>query len=243
MTETKTKFEFTVEKTDYSIPAIIVAAGNSTRMLGVNKQFAEIGGVPVIARSLLAFENSENVSRIILVVKADDVFELQMLAKKYNITKLSDIVCGGNSRQESVANGLARLSSYESDVLIHDGARPLVSYLIIKGVAEGLKTHKAVTCAVKVKDTVKQINGQAEVVKTLPRDSLVAVQTPQGVNIAEYKKAIEQMGDISAFTDDTSIMEAVGHKVLTVQGSYKNIKITTPEDILTAESYLREESL
>ena len=243
MTETKTKLEFTVEENCYSLPAIIVAAGNSTRMLGVNKQFAEIGGVPVIARSLLAFENSQNISRIILVVKADDVFELQMLAKKHNITKLSDIVCGGNSRQESVANGLARLGGDETDVLIHDGARPLVSQLIIKEVTEGLKTHKAVTCGVKLKDTVKLVNGQNEVEKTLPRDSLVAVQTPQGVNIAEYKKAIEKIGDISTFTDDTSIMEAAGHKVLTVQGSYKNIKITTPEDIRVAESYLREESL
>ena len=242
MTKTDLKLEYTVTKNENALPVIVVAAGNSTRMQGINKQFAEIGNIPVIARTLRVFENSEYISRIILVVRADDIFELQMLAEKYNISKLSDIVCGGSTRQDSVANGLSRVGVTENNVLIHDGARPLVNNNIIKAVAEGLKTHNAVTCAVKLKDTVKQVDENGVVTKTLPRETLVAVQTPQGLNITEYKAAIEKIGDISTFTDDTSIMEAAGHKVLTVDGSYKNIKITTPEDILVAEAYLKEDN-
>lgn len=242
MTETKSKLEFDINKEQEGIPVIIVAAGNSTRMQGVNKQFACIGGIPVIIRTLLAFERNDYISNIILVVRADDIFELQMLAKKYGISKLSDIVCGGNTRQESVVKGLSRTSADCKNVLIHDGARPLIDNDIIKNVATALENHSAVTCAVKVKDTVKQVNEDGLVLKTIPRESLVAVQTPQGVNVAEYKKAIETLGDISAFTDDCSIMEAAGYKVYTVEGSYINIKITTPEDISVAVAHLKEEN-
>lgn len=242
MTETKSKLEFQINEEQNAMPVIVVAAGNSTRMQGINKQFACIGGIPVIIRTLLAFERSEYISNIILVVRADDIFELQMLGKKYGISKLSDIVCGGNTRQESVANGLSRTGTDCKNVLIHDGARPLIDNEIIKNVASSLENYPAVTCAVKVKDTIKQINEDGLVLKTIPRESIVAVQTPQGVNVAEYKKAIETLGDISAFTDDCSIMEAAGYKVYTVNGSYKNIKITTPEDISVAEAHLKEEN-
>lgn len=220
------------------LPVIIVAAGSSSRMGGQNKQFLELGGIPVIARTLLAFENSDVIKNIILVVRAEDVFSLQMLAEKYGISKLSDIVCGAGSRQESVLKGFARLSKEETAVLIHDGARPLVTKEIISSVAAALENHSAVTCAVKVKDTIKEIDKDGKVTKTLNRENLVAVQTPQGVNAEDYLAAIEKLGDIKNFTDDTSIMEAAGYDVFTVEGSYKNIKITTPEDIPAAESFL-----
>lgn len=220
------------------LPVIIVAAGSSSRMGGQNKQFLELGGIPVIARTLLAFENSDVIKNIILVVRAEDVFSLQMLAEKYGISKLSDIVCGAGSRQESVLKGFARLSKEETAVLIHDGARPLVTKEIISSVAAALENHSAVTCAVKVKDTIKEIDKDGKVTKTLNRENLVAVQTPQGVNTENYLAAIEKLGDIKNFTDDTSIMEAAGYDVFTVEGSYKNIKITTPEDIPAAESFL-----
>lgn len=220
------------------LPVIIVAAGSSSRMGGQNKQFLELGGIPVIARTLLAFENSDVIKNIILVVRAEDVFSLQMLAEKYGISKLSDIVCGAGSRQESVLKGFARLSKEETAVLIHDGARPLVTKEIISSVSAALENHSAVTCAVKVKDTIKEIDKDGKVTKTLNRENLVAVQTPQGVNAEDYLAAIEKLGDIKTFTDDTSIMEAAGYDVFTVEGSYKNIKITTPEDIPAAESFL-----
>ena len=208
------------------LPVIIVAAGSSTRMQGQNKQFIELGGIPVIARTLLAFENCPTIKNIILVVRAEDVFSLQMLAEKYGISKLSDIVCGGDSRQESVLKGFSRLSKEETDE-------------IISSVADSLKKHSAVTCAVKIKDTIKETDRNGKVIKTLNREKLVAVQTPQGVNVADYLAAIENLGDVKNFTDDTSIMEAAGYDVYTVEGSYKNIKITTPEDIPAAESFLK----
>ena len=220
------------------LPVIVVAAGSSSRMQGQNKQFIELGGIPVIARTLLSFENCPIIKNIILVVRAEDVFSLQMLAEKYGISKLSDIVCGGDSRQESVLKGFSRLGKDETAVLIHDGARPLITDQIISSVADSLKEHSAVTCAVKVKDTIKEIDQNGKVTKTLNREKLVAVQTPQGVKVEDYLAAVEKLGDVKNFTDDTSIMEAAGYDVYTVDGSYKNIKITTPEDIPAAESFL-----
>jgi 2-C-methyl-D-erythritol 4-phosphate cytidylyltransferase len=237
----KEALSYEVVKADQKgIAVIVVAAGNATRMCGVNKQLLEISGKPVIVRTLEAFENCEAVGRIILVVKEADLYEMQILAEKYNLSKLCDVVKGGGHRQESVNNGLALLKKDEQTVLIHDGARPLVDNATICRVIEGLKTYKAVTCGVKVKDTIKQVSADAVVEKTLNRDSLMAVQTPQGVRVAEYLKAVEAI-DVSAFTDDTSIMEAAGYKVLITDGDYKNIKITTREDLILANAFFSEE--
>lgn len=241
MNKTELRLNFSITKECDGVPVIVVAAGNSTRMQGINKQFISVLGVPVLIRTLMAFEYCDCISGIVLVVKESDIFEMQTLCSKYGISKVTDIVCGGNSRQESVANGLKRLGEDEEYVLIHDGARPLVNCDIITSVYSTLKNRSGVTCAVKVKDTIKEISPDGEVVKTVPRENLVSVQTPQGVRVKDYKKAIADLGDISKFTDDTSIMEAAGFQVFTVEGSYKNIKITTPEDIAVAEAYLKEE--
>lgn len=238
-TETVLKYEVSEIPKD-GIPAIIVAAGSFTRMEGVNKQLAEISGIPVIIRTLMAFENSNLVSSIILVVRADDVFSMQLLTEKYGITKLTDIVCGGNCRQELVVKGLSRVSIGAEKVLVHDGARPLVDGDIIERVAKGLESFSAVTCAVPIVDTVKRIDSEGQVTETLNRDGLVSVQTPQGVRVADYKSALQKAEDLSAFTDDTSIMENAGFKVLTVMGSRDNIKITTKRDISFAESLLED---
>ncbi len=240
--KTKTALEYEIaEKNENGIPVIVVAAGSFTRMKGVNKQLTEISGIPVIIRTLMAFEKSSIISDIILVVRADDVFSMQILTEQYGITKLTDIVCGGNCRQESVLKGLSRVSDREERVLIHDGARPLVTEEIIENVASGLENYPAVTCAVPIIDTVKRVNPLGVVIKTVERDDLVCVQTPQGVRIAEYKDAVEKAGDVFIFTDDTSIMESAGYKVLTVEGSRSNIKITTKSDIALAESLLEGE--
>lgn len=235
-TETKIQYEVCEKKRD-GVPVIIVAAGASLRM-GENKQLIKLGSIPVIAHTLLRFENSPCVSRIILVTRDEDIFTLQMLCEKYNISKLSDIVCGGKSRQESVLKGFARIAENEAAVLIHDGARPLVDNRIISDVCEQLKNYPAVICAVKLKDTVKQVDQNGKIIRTVPRESLVAVQTPQGVRVKEYLEAVEKCGDVSVFTDDSSIMEAAGFECIAVEGSYKNIKITTREDITAAISYL-----
>ena len=238
-TETVLKYEVS-EIPKNGIPAIIVAAGSFTRMEGVNKQLAEISGIPVIIRTLMAFENSNLVSSIILVVRADDVFSVQLLTEKYGITKLTDIVCGGNCRQESVVKGLSRVSVTAEKVLIHDGARPLVDGDTIERVAKGLDSFSTVTCAVPIVDTVKRVDTNGQVLETLNRDGLVSVQTPQGVRVTDYKSALEKAEDLSAFTDDMSIMEKAGFKVLTVMGSRDNIKITTKRDIPFAERLLEE---
>lgn len=235
-TEFELKYELCKNDTE-GMPVIVVAAGSSSRMQGTNKQFLELGGIPVIIKTLMRFEKSPEIKNIILVVRDEDLFNMQLLTEKYQITKLTDIVCGGKTRQESVLKGFNRVSEDDKCVLIHDGARPLVDERIISDVAQALKKHSAVTCAVKVKDTVKQIDQNGKVVKTLDRDALVAVQTPQGVNVADYLTAVNKAGDVSIFTDDTSLMEAAGFEVYTVEGSYKNIKITTPEDIEVARAF------
>lgn len=237
MLETEFKLEYEIEElpADGSVPVIVVAAGSSTRMNGINKQTALLCGVPLIIRTLMRFEKCSKISNIILVVKPDELFSMQQLADRYGIKKLTDIVCGGENRQQSVKNGLERLPESAETVLIHDGARPFVTNEIICGVISALSTHNAVTCAVKLKDTVKQVDENGNVLSTPDRNSLVAVQTPQGVNVSDYRAALENAGDLGRFTDDMSVMEAAGHKPFTVPGSYENIKVTTPEDIALAE--------
>ena len=240
--KTKVALEYKInENNTEKLPVIVVAAGNFTRMNGVNKQLTQIGGMPVIIRTLTAFQNCDRISNIILVVRADNIFSMQFLTEEYNITKLSDIVCGGNSRQESVLKGLARVGADTKAVMIHDGARPLVSIKIIEDVAAATSENPAVTCGVSVIDTVKQIDENSKVVKTIDRNSLVTVQTPQAVWIEEYKNAVDAVGDVSRFTDDTSIMEAAGYPVLVTEGSRSNIKITTQGDIAFATALLEEE--
>lgn len=242
MCKTELKLEYAIcENKNNGIPVIVVAAGSSSRMNGVNKQLLLLGGIPVLARTLLQFERNEKISRIIVVTKKENILEIQNLTEKYMISKVSDVVEGGDTRQESVLKGLKMLSCKEKDVLIHDGARPLVTQQVINNVISALEKYVAVTCAVKLKDTIKLVDENGKAVKTLNRENLVAVQTPQGARVQEYLKAIEQT-DISKYTDDTAILEAAGYDVYTVDGSYKNIKITTPDDIALAEGYLNEEA-
>ncbi len=242
-TELKLQYEVCEsEENGNGVPVIIVAAGNSTRM-GENKQFMEISGVPAIVRTLMAFENSSVISRIILVVRAEDIIAFGTLAEKYNISKLNDIVCGGCCRQESVLKGFERLAEKEKNVLIHDGARPLVSGEIIVSVSKALEKHSAAACGVRVKDTLKLVDQNNNIVKTVDRSSLFAVQTPQGVRKDDYLNAVKSIENIESVTDDMSVMEVAGYDCFMVEGSYKNIKITTPEDIPLAENFLKEETI
>lgn len=240
---TELKLEYAVcDNKRHGIPAIIVAAGSSSRMGGINKQSALIAGIPVLARTLMAFERCEVISSIILVVRSEDIFSMQLMAQKYGIDKLSDIVCGSSTRQESVLKGFERLDKSSENVLIHDGARPFAAASLIHSVADDLKNYSAVACAVPIKDTVKTVDKNGFVINTPDRSSLVAVQTPQGVRVSDYLGAVEKIGDVSKFTDDMSLMEAAGYEVYTVPGSYRNIKITTPEDLLIAECILKTEA-
>ncbi len=233
------QFERVEEKND-GIPAVIVAAGSSSRMKGTDKRFAPLLGVPVLARTMVAFQNCGAVSEIVVVTSEDKIPDVKKLAAAYAIDKLSFTVAGGNSREESVKNGLLALKSKHEKALIHDGARPLVTADIIERVTEALKEYDSVTCAVPLKDTVKRIDPSGIVNETPKRSELVSVQTPQGVNVGEFLSAADSF-DLSMFTDDTSVMEALGKITKTVEGSYRNIKITTPEDMDIAAGMIEKE--
>lgn len=240
MNVTAFKLEYEVCKNEEcKMPVIIVAAGSSSRMNGIDKQLMKVAGIPVIARTLLAFERSGCISEIILVTREESVLDMQKIAEEYNITKLSDITVGGATRQESVMRGLERLAEGVDKVLVSDGARMLVSQKLISRCAAALNTHDGCLCAVKVNDTVKEVVC-GRVSKTVDRTSLYLAQTPQGITVSLYKKAAGEH-DISTFTDDASVLEAGGCDVAVVEGDIRNIKITTPDDIKLAELYLKED--
>ena len=232
--------EFQTVKTEegaYSV--VIVAAGSSRRMGGEDKLMMHIFGMPVIARTLKVFDNSPLIKDITVVTREEKIDDIWLIAKKYCIAKLKNVVPGGASREESVKNGVALYKGKAQKVLVHDGARPLVSLEVIKNVCDALKDNDSVTCGVKLKDTVKKVSDDGFVIETLNRDSLVAIQTPQGINLEKFLEAAS--GDLSLFTDDTSVMESLGIRTTIAQGDSKNIKITTKEDIAAAEAYLSEE--
>ncbi len=235
------RLEFsTVDTKNDGLAVIIVAAGGSTRMGGVDKMLLNVMGVPVLARTMKAFDNSPYIKGITVVTREEKIAEVKRLAEKYAVRKLDFVVAGGACREESVKNGISLYRGREEKLLIHDGARPFVSKEVIKGVVEALKTADSVTCAVRVKDTIKRVSPEGFAEETLDRGSLVAVQTPQGVNAQRFLD-IAGRADLSLFTDDTSVMESDGIKTVITEGDYKNIKITTPEDVVFAEGMLGEE--
>ena len=233
------EFDKLDEKTG-SLPVIIVAAGSSSRMQGADKQMLEICGTPVIARTLRAFENCPVISEITVVTKEEKIAQIKKLGERYAVGKLKNIVVGGSCRAESVKNGIELYRDCCEKVLVHDGARPFVSSDVIMRVAEALENYNSVTCAVKINDTVKRVDGGDIVTETVNRDGLVSIQTPQGVNVSLFLKACSE-ADMTGFTDDTSVMESLGEKTKVVEGDDDNIKITTPRDVLKAEGIIRKD--
>lgn len=233
------KLEFEMIKTDKAsgIPVIIVAAGSALRMQGINKQIALVAGIPVIARTMLAFENSPLISKIILVTKKDMIGDMQIIADKYMINKLECIVEGGENRHKSVMQGIEALAVEDEKVLIHDGARPFVSQKIIENCVDALNEADGCLCGIKINDTVKKVNKEEFVTETVDRSFLYAAQTPQGVKVKQFKEASKKLIG-KEFTDDASVLEMAGYKVKMTEGSNSNIKITCPEDLILAESII-----
>ena len=225
----------------YGVPVIIVAAGSSSRMKGINKQFMPVLGVPVIARTLMAFESCADVSKIIIVTAADSVDDIRDICQKYAISKLSEVVVGGANRHQSVMNGIKCLDSSDTKVMIHDGARPFIDIKTITEVSLALQSHDAALCVCKINDTVKQVSDDGIVTATVDRSMLYSAQTPQGVDVKKYISACETLPDVENLTDDASVMEAAGYNVKVVIGSARNIKITTPDDIAIAEALVKGE--
>lgn len=223
------------------VSAVIVSAGNSTRMGGINKQLLEINGIPVIVRSILAFQNTEIINEIIIVTRENDFEIINKLVKQFNLSKVSAIIAGGETRQLSVYNGVRATSDSANFIAIHDGARPLVDPVIIKKTVDCAVMYGAATSGIKVKDTVKVVDENNNILDTPDRTYMRFVQTPQVFEKSLYIDAVNTVNNSKDFTDDCKMLEAYGKTVKLIDGDYKNIKITTPEDIELAENYLRRE--
>ena len=236
------QLEYTVIDSDtYPCAAIIVAAGNATRM-GGEKQFLSLRGIPVLARTLMAFEKASSVRDIIVVARENDLCDVQHLAEIYHISKLKDVVVGGAQRQDSVSNGLKVVQPDVVYVAIHDGARPLITPEQINQVILDAGQTGAAALGVPVKDTIKQADESGCIESTVPRDRLFAIQTPQVFDVSVYRKALQQAIEQKlSVTDDCMICEAAGYPVVISNGSYRNLKITTAEDVAIAEVLLCQE--
>jgi len=219
-------------KLEGKIGAVIVAAGESQRMGGVDKVLALLGGKPVLARVVEPFQSCGSIDQIVVVVSQRNLERGRQLAAEQGWSKVTDVCLGGRRRQDSVVAGLSRLSNCQW-VVIHDGARPLVSVgLIEQGLAEARESGAAVA-AVPITDTIKVAKDDRIVHQTLPRQNLWAVQTPQ---VFRYPIIAEAYGKAKGeVTDDASLVEQLGYKVKLYMGSYDNIKITTPDDLVLAE--------
>ena len=236
------KLDYSVVDESGSVAALIVAAGSSSRMKGINKLFAPLLGIPVLARTLLAFEKSGDIDKIIIAAAEKNIADVEKLCVEYNISKLTDIVQGGETRMESVL-AAAKAADGSDYFAIHDGARPLISSEVIKRTVSAARIYGAAAPGVPLKDTVKRVNKELFVLDTLKRDELIAVQTPQVIRAEIFLPLINIACSIgSAATDDCSLVEETGREVKIVEGDYKNIKITTPVDIAVAEVMLLKKS-
>ncbi|MEG6523924.1 2-C-methyl-D-erythritol 4-phosphate cytidylyltransferase [Desulfotomaculum sp. 1211_IL3151] len=229
-----------------SIIAIIPAAGVGSRMGSqVKKQYLTLQDRPVLTHTVGILEKTPEITGIVLVVASGEEVPCRELLLQANLfSKLMAVVPGGDHRQNSVYNGLCNLSSTTELVVIHDGARPLIQVDQISNVIKEARQVGAAALAVPVKDTVKMINDQGYVVTTPDREKLWAVQTPQVFRydlIWEAHQAARAKGFYA--TDDCALVEALGKQVKLVQGSYENIKITTPEDMVLAEAFLRRRNV
>jgi 2-C-methyl-D-erythritol 4-phosphate cytidylyltransferase len=219
------------------ISAIIVAAGEGQRMGGVDKMFAPINGCPALARVLNVFQKCKKIDYIVIVMGAKNIDSCRKLVKAEGWSKVKDIVVGGKRRQDSVAEGLKRVKDADW-VVIHDGARPLVTTdLIERGLAAAKATGAAVA-AVPVTDTIKEVQKDEIVSQTLSRQNLRAVQTPQVFRRDIIEKAYKNV--VEDVTDDAALVEKAGYKVKLYMGSYVNIKITTPDDLALGEALLKK---
>ncbi len=222
--------------------AIIAAAGSGTRFGGEKpKQFLEILGKPVIVHTLECFEFCSSIDEIILVLAEDEIENFQTAAKKYNLKKLVKVIAGGQSRAESVWNGLGAIGEESAEiVVVHDGARPLVTSEEITKTIEKARETGAACLVAAVTDTIKEISG-GRIVRTVDRKKLRRALTPQCFRYAILKRAFEksEIGN-GAATDESFLVENLGVKVSIVEGSGRNIKITRREDLILAESLLKQ---
>ena len=218
--------------------AVIVAAGNASRMGGIDKVMAPIDGEPMIVHTVRAFQNSDVIRQIVVVTRQDLILPIMDLCHQFD--KVQCVMVGGKTRPESVEIGLGALSSDMKLVAVHDGARPLISWEVIDRTVRAAHTYGAAAPAVPVKDTVKVVQGGV-VASTPDRSTLRAVQTPQVFDADLLHGALKKAKDENTqITDDCSAVELMGMSVKIVEGDERNIKVTTPMDLKVAEILLEE---
>ena len=220
--------------------AVVLCAGSSTRMGGLDKQTVMLWDWPVYMHSVFAFEQSEFVDEIVLVVKEDLIPEIGSSVRDCGCQKVTSIVKGGSTRALSSSIGAKAVSRQAEYLLIHDGARPLIDRGLIDRVAGAVYEWQAVAPGCRIAETVKQVDEDQNVVSTVNRDFLWTVQTPQAFEKNLYLSALEH-AEANSFFDDCQMVEQYGRTVHMVEGSRRNIKLTTVEDIALAQALLEME--
>ena len=218
------------------ISAVILAAGGSSRM-GIDKVTAELAGIPVIAHSIRTMEQSD-ADEIIVVASGLNYDRIKSIADSMKVTKPLKVISGGATRVESAINAFNAMDERSKVISVHDGARPLASTELCDKVAQSAIEHGGAIAAVWVKDTIKRVE-DGIITATPERKYLMQAQTPQAFTREVYEKAIEYMKSNPAeITDDAGAAEMVGCRVAVVEGDYRNIKLTTPDDFLVAKAFL-----
>jgi 2-C-methyl-D-erythritol 4-phosphate cytidylyltransferase len=222
--------------------AIIAAAGSGARMASERpKQFLQLAGIPIIIHTLKAFEQCDSIHEIIVVLPADASGEFLDAASKYGLRKVAKVVPGGATRAESVKRGLLAIRAATAEIVaVHDGVRPLVTSEDISRTVQAAAQHEAAILVSRATDTIKQVHNDS-VVQTLERSELRHALTPQCFRYELLRRAYERV-DVAdpSLTDDSLLVEQLGVKVAIVEGSSRNIKITTAEDLLIGEVLLKE---
>ena len=224
------------------VTAIIPAAGMGKRMgKAMAKQFLTLGDKPMLAHTLLMFQRSPEIDEIIPVLSKEDMEGcLRDVIEHYQITKVKTLVVGGKERQDSVRHGLQKISKDTAIVLVHDGVRPFVTPDMISEAVGVARKGECAAVGVPVKDTIKEVDDDKIVRRTLERGRLWSIQTPQVFPVKILKRAYEESSKQKRYgTDDAMLVERAGGTVRVIMGSYENIKITTPEDLIVAEEILK----
>jgi 2-C-methyl-D-erythritol 4-phosphate cytidylyltransferase len=217
--------------------AVIVAGGSGNRMKSdVPKQFLLLGGIPIIIHTLTRFINYSKGLKLILVLPQNEVKAWESLALKYNFKTPLTIVKGGASRFQSVKNGLNAINDKEALVAIHDGVRPFIGIEVIEESFSIAELHGSAVTSVPLKDSIRLVVGEKN--NALDRTNFRLIQTPGTFKLSIIKKAYQE-AEIPSFTDDASVAENIGIEIKLIEGSFENIKITTPEDLMMAEGILK----
>lgn len=222
------------------VVAIVASAGSGKRMgLKTRKPFIKLAGVPIVVRTIRSLSASDSIDSIIVAGEAAYVARIKGLVDRYSLRKVAAVVPGGKTRADSVRNCLARIDARCRIVLVHDGGRPFIDRQTITGAVKAARKYGAAVVAVGETDTVKVADKNGSVAKTLDRSRVFRAQTPQAFRRDLICKAYSYCrARGKSVTDDSGAVEMLGHKVKIVQGSYRNIKITTRDDLKTAEAMI-----